>query len=113
MNGYLIDENVPGRILFTPSLPIIHATDLGSSVSDCDLWAYARSHSPAILTKEADFSHRIMISDPPPWIVHLRFGNLRRQKYHQFLLGVWPQIEKMLLGCKLINVFLDRIEGVR
>ena len=113
MKGYLIDENIPGRLLFSPSLPVVHATTLGASVSDSGLWSYAARHALAIVTKDADFSHRIMISQPPPWVVHLRFGNLRRREYHRFLLRVWSQIENRLPACKLINVFLDRIEGVQ
>jgi hypothetical protein len=30
------------------------------------------------------------VSMPPPWIVHLRFGNIRREEFHRFLASVWP-----------------------
>ena len=113
VKGFLFDENIPRQILFTPSLPVIHATDLGSSVPDSDIWAYAKSRSLVIISKDSDFSNRIIVSSPPPWIVHLRFGNMRKRDYHSFFLRVWPQIEQLLPDHKLINVFLDRIEAIQ
>lgn len=92
---------------------MVHATELGASASDGDLWSYAVRNTLAIVTKDADFSHRIMLSQSPPWVVHLRFGNLRRREYHLFLRRIWPQVENLLPVCKLINVFVDRIEGVQ
>lgn len=113
MNGFLFDENIPRKVLFRPSLPVIHATDLGSGITDTDIWSYAKSHSLVVITKDSDFSNRIMVSSPPPWIVHLRFGNLRRREYHVFFQRVWPRIELLLPAHKLINVFLNRIEAIQ
>lgn len=52
MKSFLFDENVPMPLRFVPSLPVIHATSLGSSSSDQELWTYAvqqrgRSDRPA------------------------------------------------------------------
>ena len=81
MKGFLFDENLPGRLTFGPSLPVLFSSALGPSASDTAMWNHARQHSLVIVSKDADFSERIMISSPPPWIVHLRFGNLRRAAY--------------------------------
>jgi predicted nuclease of predicted toxin-antitoxin system len=113
VTGFLFDENIPRQTTLSASLPIIHATDLGCSVSDSDVWTHAKNHSLVIVSKDADFSNRIMVSSPPPWIVHLRFGNLKRHDYHAFLKRVWPQIEGLLPTHKLINVYLDRVEGIQ
>jgi len=113
VRGFLFDENIPRQTTLAASLPIVHATDLGSGISDSDIWAYARQHALAIITKDTDFSNRIIVSTPPPWIVHLRFGNLKRREYHAFLSRVWPQIEKLLPAHKLINVYFERIEGIQ
>ena len=113
MTGFLFDENIPRQTTLVASFPISYATDLGGSVSDTEIWAYAKQHSLAIITKDTDFSNRIIVSSPPPWIVHLRFGNLKRRDYHEFLSRVWPQIEKLLPAHKLINVYFDRIEGIQ
>ena len=113
MKGILLDENIPTRLAFVPSLPIIHSTDLGFSVSDTFIWEYARTHSLVILTKDADFSNRMFVSSPPPWVVHLRFGTMRKKEFHLLLGKVWPRIEMLLPEHKLVNVYLNRIEGVK
>ena len=64
-----------------------------------------------IVTKDTDFSDRILGSMPPPWIVHLRFGNVCRKEFHRFLASVWPQIESLLPAHKLVCVYTDRIEA--
>jgi predicted nuclease of predicted toxin-antitoxin system len=111
MNGVLLDENLPVRLTFQPSVPVYHATQLGSCPSDSQIWHYARENELAVVTKDADFIDRILITTPPPWIVHLRFGNLRRQDFHAFLGAVWPQVESLLPQNKLVCVYLDRIEA--
>jgi predicted nuclease of predicted toxin-antitoxin system len=65
-----------------------------------------------IVSKDADFSDRIITSSPPPRVVHLRFGNLRRNEYHVLLARRWPQIESLLKTTKLANVYADRLEGI-
>ena len=73
----------------------------------------ARRKELVLVTKDADFSERMLISEPPPWIVHLRFGNLRRRDFHRVLEQLWPRVEALLPEHKLINAFRDRIEAVR
>jgi predicted nuclease of predicted toxin-antitoxin system len=107
-----LDENIPSRIIFTPTLPVLHATSLGQSLSDTFLWEYARANEYVIVTKDADFSHLIMLIDPPPWVVHLRIGNMRKRDFHVFLAQVWPKVETLLPAHKLINVYSDRIEAI-
>lgn len=111
MKGFLPDENLPGELAFTPSLPVCHALDVGDNPTDNELWLHAKSRHLVIVTKDADFSDRILVSTPPPWIVHLRFGNMRRKEFHRFLAAVWPQIESLLPANKLVCVYADRIEA--
>ena len=113
LNGFILDENVPSRITFTPRLPVIHSGDLGRSISDSFLWEHARSNGYVIVTKDADFSNRILVSSPPPWVVHLRIGNMRKRDFHAFLQRVWPRLEDLLPAHKLVNVFINRIEAIK
>ncbi len=113
MNGFLFDENVPMPLRFVPSLPVIHATALGPSPSDQELWTYATQSALAIVSKDTDFAERVMHAAPPPWVVHLRFGNLRRAAFETLLATAWPRVESLLPVHKLIRVFADRIESVR
>jgi predicted nuclease of predicted toxin-antitoxin system len=109
VNSYLLDENLPTRLRFTPSLPVIHATELGPMPTDSQVWEHARTHNLVIVTKDADFSHRILASTPPPRVIHQRFGNLRRTKFHELLDRVPPRIEALSRNHKLVNVEQDRI----
>lgn len=66
-----------------------------------------------IVSKDADFSDRIMLAAPPPWIVRLAFGNLRLREYHAVLARAWPRIETLLPAHKLLIVHADRIEAIK
>jgi len=112
MKGFLLDENLPARLRFTPSLPVVSISTLGTSPSDTAVWELARREELVIVTKDADFSGRIILSQPPPWVVHLRFGNLRRNDFHELLAHVWPQVEGLLKNHKLVNVHAHRVEGI-
>lgn len=112
MKGFLLDENLPTRLRFSPGLPVVSASVVGRHATDSDLWEFARKHELAIVTKDADFSERIITRSPPPWVVHLRFGNLRRDEFHARLACFWPQIEALLASHKLVGVYVDRLEGV-
>ena len=112
MKGIILDENLPRNVTFSPSIPLTHVSDLGPSISDSALWRHAREQELVIVSKDADFTHRMMLAPPPPWVVHLRFGNLRRREFHTLLAKMWPSIESLLPGHKLINVYADRVEAV-
>jgi predicted nuclease of predicted toxin-antitoxin system len=113
VKGYLFDENLPRRLTITPSLSVTFSDSLGTSPSDTVVWNHARSNALAIVTKDSDFSHRIMQSSPPPWVVHLRFGNLRLKQFHDHLAKTWPQVERLLPDHKLVCVYIDRVEAFR
>ena len=114
MKGFLIDDSLPARFTIVPLLPVVSSSRaLNRSAEDQDLWELAREHELVIVTKDADFSDRILISDPPPWVGHLRFGNMRRRDFHALLSRLWPRIEALLPDQKLIVVYEDRIEAVR
>jgi len=111
VKGFIFDENLPCKLTIAPSLPIQFTTALGQSASDTAVWQYARTNELIIVSKDTDFSNRIMLSSPPPWVVHLRIGNLRKREFHKFLASAWPSIEGLLPAHKLINVYRDRIEA--
>ena len=113
MNGFLFDENLPANLRFTPALPVIHVSVLGESPSDTQIWQYAKQNDLAIVTKDADFSDRLMVDASPPKVVHLRFGNMRQHVFQAFLASVWAQIEALIVDHKLIDVYQDRIEAIQ
>ena len=112
MKGYLFDGNVPSRLRFSPNLPMVPLSKAGRNPSDSQIWEFARKHDLVIVSKDSDFSDRIMAASPPPRVVHLRFGNLRRDEYHALLARRRPRIESLLKTNKLVNVYADRLEGI-
>jgi len=112
MNGFLFDENLPLIPSLKVSLPIVHARDVGSRPTDSELWNYARRHNLAIVSKDSDFSQRMILSEPPPRVIHLRVGNMRYRDFVLWLERVWPHIEAAVLNHKLIIAYLDRIEAI-
>lgn len=113
MTGFLFDENLPAVSGLATKLPIIHAGSLGARMSDSALWDHAQRHDLAIVTKDADFSQRIILTLPPPRVVHLRIGNMRRREFEEWLKELWPRLETAAKGHKLVNVFRTRIQSVR
>lgn len=67
---------------FTPGLPVTPVSVLGRGPTDREIWEYARRHALVIVAKDADFSARIILATPLPWVVQLRIGNLRRRDLH-------------------------------
>lgn len=112
MKGFLFDENLPSRLKFSPSLPVVSSSAVRPSATDSEVWDFARTRELVIVSKDSDFSDRIIVHQPPPWVVHLRFWNLRRREFHELLARVWPQVEELLTTHKLVNVYADRIEAI-
>jgi predicted nuclease of predicted toxin-antitoxin system len=113
MRGFLFDENLPRVPSLQTRLPVTHALDLGSQLTDSQIWTHALQNDLAIVTKDADFSQRIVLGVPPPRVVHLRVGNMTRRNFAAWLESIWPQIESTVTSHKLVNVYRDRIEAVR
>jgi predicted nuclease of predicted toxin-antitoxin system len=108
----LLDENLPFRLRFQPEGRVIHSVELGRGLSDAGLWDYAKKHHLAIVTKDSDFSDHMLMTEPPPWVVHLRFGNLPRREFHSLLERIWPRVQTLLLSSKLVNVYEHGIEAI-
>ena len=92
---------------------MVHSTSLSPKVSDSLIWEHAKAHGYVIVTKDSDFSDRIMVSQPPPWGVRFCIGNVRPSEFHSFAQSIWPQVEGLLPEHRLVNIYLDRIEAIR
>jgi predicted nuclease of predicted toxin-antitoxin system len=113
MRGFLFDENLPQVPSLKSVWPIAHARELGARLTDSELWLHAREHDLVIVTKDADFSQRIVLSAPPPRVVHLRVGNMRRSDFELWLRSFWPRLESLVSTHKLVIAYRDRIETIR
>jgi predicted nuclease of predicted toxin-antitoxin system len=76
MPRFLIDVNLPYRFSLWSGDECVHRRDIGETWTDPRLWQYARERDLVIVSKDADFSDRAMISASPPRVIQLRFGNL-------------------------------------
>lgn len=112
MAKYLIDANLPYYFSLWNSESYIHQLDLQADANDSEIWDFAKENNLIIVTKDADFSERMLLNLPPPKVVHIRIGNMKFAFFHQFISRIWPEIEALLDENKLINVFKDRIETI-
>lgn len=112
MARFLIDANLPSRLVLWDSPDFELVANHGDDWPDSKVWDYARQHQLTIVTKDADFSERIMLSNPSPRVVLLKVGSLRLAELRAFLLKVWPQIDQLSSQYKLLIVKVDTIEGV-
>lgn len=108
----LIDENLPDDIACWKTDGVIHAKTLGAKVSDGEIWNFARENNLTIVSKNADFSNRILISGPPPRVIHIRIGNMKFHVLDAFISKYWQEILDLSQTDKLVNVYLDSIEGI-
>jgi predicted nuclease of predicted toxin-antitoxin system len=91
----------------------LYRSFLGRIPRDTEIWQYAKDKKLVIVTKDTDFSDKLMLDFSPPKVVHLRVGNIRKREFHQFLARIWPEVEALVIEHKLVNVYLDRIEAFR
>jgi len=112
MRGFLIDENLPYRFKLWEDDKFTHVYDLEDVKTDSQIWDYAKTYDLVIVSKDADFSNKVMYKVPPPKVIHIRFGNVRIQRLHELLTKMWNDIEKEIEDHKLVNVFIDRIESI-
>lgn len=77
---FLIDANLPYRLELWRGEAYQHVFDLDDAWPDSEIWQYARTHDLVIVTKDTDFSDWIMLANPPPRVVHLRIGNMRKHE---------------------------------
>jgi predicted nuclease of predicted toxin-antitoxin system len=112
MAKFLIDANLPYRFSLWHGPDYIHVFDLNDQWSDWEIWDYAKLHNLIIVTKDADFYDRILLSEPPPKVVHLQIGNMRMRDLFAFLNSVWPHIQMLSESHKLVVVRKSEIEAV-
>ena len=110
--GFLIDVNLPYKFKIWHDERFQHVKELDDEWSDSQIWQHAKERSLTIITKDVDFSNRIITSDPPPKVIHIKIGNMKLAAFWQFMLTNWGEIEKVSANHKLVDVYRDRITGI-
>lgn len=111
--GILLDENVSARLKTAFAVPVVHVSEWQEGLKDWALWERAREDHLVIVTQDADFTERMLAQEPPPWVVHVRVGNMRVQEFRDLLDRIWPRIWEALQSHKLVVIYRDRLEFVR
>ena len=109
---YLVDANLPINCPPWQSEEFIHVINLNPSWNDADIWEYALENALTIISKDSDFSNRVLFSLPPPKVIHIKCGNMRLYRFNRFIEMHWEQIEPLSSSHKLVNVFQNKIEGI-
>lgn len=112
MPKYLISTNLPYYFSLWDSPDFIHQNDIDGEWTDEQIWKYATKNNMTIITKDSDFSNKIVFRKPPPKIIHIRFGNMKMKEFHRLINKYWIDIKLASNKNKLVNVFKDRIESI-
>ena len=112
MARYLIDANLPRGLSLWSGGDCEFVQDLGADWSDTRIWQHAVANALTIVSKDADFSHRVLLTVSGPKVIHIRVGNLLIADLHRYLTAVLPEVCRVSDTCRLVRVFRDRIESV-
>jgi len=112
MTHFLIDANLPYYIGIWHNRNYVYVQDIDPAWSDTEIWHYALTHNFVIVTKDADFSDRVLLSESPPRVVHIRVGNLRLKEFRNTIINLWPRVEDLIEEAQLVQVFCDRVEAI-
>lgn len=112
MPKYLVDVNLPYRFSLWKDDDYLHQTDIDDEWTDSQIWDYAKDNNLTIITKDADFSNRIIFHQPPPKVIHIRFGNMKMREFFLTITKIWNDVINLSEDHKLVNVFRDRIEAI-
>lgn len=97
----LFDENLSQRLidLLSAEFPdSAHVETLGMrGTTDSALWAYAKDHGFAIVSKDNDFRQRTFVHGAPPKVIWLSIGNA----------GTWYIAELLRTRADRIKSFAD------
>jgi predicted nuclease of predicted toxin-antitoxin system len=112
MPAFLIDVNLPYHFSLWKGGNYIHQTDLADEWTDTQIWNYARENDLTIISKDSDFSTRVIFHLPPPKVIHIRLGNLKMREFFAAMNSVWDEVLELNKKHKLVTVFRDRLEAI-
>lgn len=112
MKKYIIDANLPYYFSLWRDEAYEHVIDINPNMKDSQIWAYAKEKNLTIVTKDADFSELVLLNNPPPRVIHIKFGNMKMKAFHNAIDNIWDDILKMSQEYKLVRVYTDKIEGI-
>ncbi|EKB51084.1 DUF5615 family PIN-like protein [Cecembia lonarensis] len=113
MARFLIDVNLPYYFSLWNNSEYIHQLDIDDTWTDAQIWEYAKKKKLTIISKDADFYNKILMTNPPPKVIHIKIGNLKIRDFHELISKNWSEVLELNKDNKLVLVYSDRIEGVK
>ena len=110
---FLVDVNLPKRFSFFNSPLFTHIADIDAYMTDQQVWEYALENEKVILTKDADFYDKFMISKVSPKVVYFQLGNLSLKELHNFFMNNWEAIISHLENGSMLVVQKDQIKVIK
>ncbi len=110
MPAFLIDANLPRYLSIWNSADFVFVVDLHPEMPDQEIWHFARQNALTIVTKDADFSARVMLEPNGPHVIHMRLGNMKIRDLHGFLSRNWAGICEQSRAHQLVEVFDDHMD---
>ncbi len=112
MVKYLIDAKLPYYFSLWAIDEYIHVKYINDEWSDSQIWQYAKERNLTIVTKDADFSDRMLLNEPPPRIIHIKLGNMKMKAFHALISSIWEEVCELSKQYKLVRIFEKRIDGI-
>lgn len=112
MLKYLVDANLPYYFSLWNNNKYLHVLDINPEMKDSDIWEYAKQNNLVIITKDADFTNMVLLSNPPPKVIHVKLGNMKIKEFHVIISNIWKDVLNMSNEYKLVRVYKNQLEGL-
>ncbi len=112
MPTFLVDVNLPYYFSLWNNEKYIHLKDINEEWTDEEVWNYAIENKLTIITKDSDFSKKIILKNPPPKVIHIKLGNMKQKELYLTLSRMWNDTLDLDKKFKLVNVYKNGIEGI-
>lgn len=112
MANFLINVNLPYYFSLWNNENYIHQNDINDEAKDSEIWNYAKERQLTIVSKDCDFSTRILLNEPPPKVILVKLGNLKMKQFYRLFLPVWKDVLELNKNHELVKIFHNRLEGI-
>lgn len=90
-----------------PGSQHVHGLQLGGA-DDSAVWAYARAHQFAIVSKDSDFAERSVLESGPPKLIWIRLGNCSTTDIEALLRSAHDTVRTFLENAEETCLILGR-----
>lgn len=107
---YLVDVNLPKKFRFFNTPDFAFVVDIQATWPDTKIWTYALENQLIILTKDADFYTRALLTEERPKVVQFKLGNQTLAGLHHYFTDYWSLLVQLLEQHSLLVAYPNRID---